>query len=102
MAKPQLVILANKDSDEGMASIATRAEFLRELAGCNTGPEREGEDILYGPGIRLELAPEQDPVTQVLLTIDDEDIGWMTIMRLAKKFDWKLLDPTTGRELVPR
>lgn len=102
MAKTQLVILSNQDSDEGMAEISSRRDFLRDLAACNTGPEREGDDILYGPGIRLELAPEQDPITQVLLTIDDEDIGWMTIMRLAKKFDWKLLDPTTGRELVPR
>ncbi len=102
MAKPQLVILANRDPEEGLAALASREEFIRQLAGSNTAPERAGDDILYGPGIRLELAPEQDPITQVLLTIDDEDIGWMTMMRLAKKFDWKLLDPSTGRELVPR
>ena len=102
MPSKQLVILANSEDASSMPAIATRRELLRDLFNCNTGPQRAGEDTLYGPGIRLELSPGQDPVTQMLLTIDDEDIGWQTIMRLAKKFNWKMLDPITGRELTPR
>lgn len=103
----QLVVLAHKEeggstSGDGLPAIAARSDLVRDLAKCNTTPEREGEDILYGPGVRFELSPGQDPVTQMLLTIDDEDIGWMTIMRMARQFKWKLLDPVSGRELMPR
>jgi hypothetical protein len=80
-----------------MAPLGARAVVVRELLDYNTGPEREGEDILYGPGIRLELSPGQDPLTQLLLTITEEEIAWQVIERLTKRFDWKLLDPATGR-----
>lgn len=104
MGKPQYVILSSEPSnaDGSMAAIAPRADILRTLQAWNTWPEREGEDVLYGPGVRIEMTPGQDPVTQMLLTIDDEDIGWITIMRMASKLGWKLLDPTSGRELSPR
>ena len=60
----------------------------------------DGEDILYGPGIRIELPPGE-PITQMLMTIVEEEIAWQVIMRLAKGLRWKLLDPATGRELNP-
>ena len=112
----QYVILPNDDVDTSDASggsggigggggaslngcISPRSELLDSLAAHNTAPSKPGEDVLYGPGYRIELAPEQDPVTQMLVTIDDEDIGWTVLLRLARKFNWKLLDPMTGREL---
>lgn len=102
MARQQFVILANSTpTPQGaMPVIGKRAEILRGLAGCNTGPETEGDDVLYGPGIRIELPPGQDPVTQMLLTLTEEEIGWLVLMRLAKKFHWKILDPESGRELA--
>lgn len=57
--------------------------------------------MLYGPGIELELPPEQDPVLQMLLTVSDEDIAWSVILRLAREMQWKILDPSNGRELSP-
>lgn len=74
---------------------------MSALANYNTAPQREGEDILYGPGIRLELPPGQKDISQMLLTLVEEEIAWLTIMRLAKTFQWKLLDTATGRELTP-
>ena len=73
--------------------------MLRDLSRFNTAPEREGEDVLYGPGIRLELPPGQDTVNQILLTVTEEEIAWLVIMRLAKTFDWKIVDMNSGREL---
>ncbi len=96
------VVLSSHDAetpDGGMMPIASRKELLTELFDCNTGPERKDDDILYGPGFRLELTPEQDPVTQMLLTITEEEIGWQVLTKLLKQFEWKLLDPNTGREL---
>lgn len=95
------VVLSSHDSDsqEGMIPIASRKELIAELFDCNTGPERQDDDILYGPGFRLELTPGQDPITQMLLTLTEEEIGWQVLTKLLKQFDWKLLDPDTGREL---
>jgi hypothetical protein len=47
------------------------------------------------------LPPEQDPVLQMLLTVSDEDIAWSVILRLAREMQWKILDPSNGRELSP-
>ena len=95
------VVLSSNDADtqDGMIPIASRKDLLSELFDCNTGPERKDEDVLYGPGFRLELTPDQDPVTQMLLTITEEEIGWQVLTKLLRQFEWKLLDPNTGREL---
>jgi len=105
MPAQQIVILSDKEpagSDNGMAEIGRRSDVIRDLERLNTAPEVEGGDILYGPGFQIELAPGQDPVTQMLMTINDQDIAWIAIMDIAKKLEWKLLDPMTGRELRPR
>ena len=95
------VVLSSHDADSqgAMMPIASRKDLLAELFDCNTGPEQKDEDVLYGPGIRLELTPGQDPITQMLLTLTEEEIGWQVLTKLLKQFDWKLLDPNTGREL---
>lgn len=102
MPTSQLVILSRSAGRSGeLAPISSRAELLRQLEVRNTGPERPGDDLLYGPGIEIQLAPGQDPITQMLLTITDEDIAWVVIIRLAKELNWKIFDPYTGRELKP-
>jgi hypothetical protein len=100
----QFVILSRREPAEmgALAPIGSRAEIVGQLAGCNTGPERSDSwDVLYGPGIRIEMTPGQDPITQMLLTVTEDEIGWKVLPRLVKEFQWKLLDPSTGRELNP-
>jgi hypothetical protein len=97
----QFVILSpDESSDNGLAPMGSRADVVDQLGRYNTAPQCAGEDILYGPGIRIELPPGE-PVTQMLMTIVEEEIAWQVIMRLARALRWRLLDPTTGRELVP-
>ena len=97
----QLVILSRDEpTGDGLASLGSRDEIIHQLSPYNTAPEGDGEDILYGPGIRIELPPGE-PITQMLMTIVEEEIAWQVIMRLAKGLRWKLLDPATGRELNP-
>ncbi len=97
----QLVILSRDETTgDDLAALGTRAEIIDSLAVHNTAPETEGDDVLHGPGIRIELPPGE-PVTQMLMTIVEEEIAWQVIMRLAKTMQWKLLDPATGREFSP-
>jgi len=100
----QLVIHSrNAAPDGGMGSLGTRRAIVERLAGLNTAPETPGGDVLYGPGILIELPIDDDddraPITQMMLTIVEEEIAWLVIMKLARELDWKLLDPMSGREL---
>ncbi len=95
----ELVILARRSGEEnGPTPIAARARILEQLEALNTSPEVRDGDVLYGPGIRIDLPPGQDPISQMLLTVVDDDIAWSVIRRLLKTFPWRLLDPITGME----
>ena len=98
----QFVIQARTEGSDGhRVPLGSRSEIIESLALCNTIAEIEGGDDLWGPGIRIELPPETDPVTQMLLVIVEDEIAWLPIVRLAKKFDWSVMDIETGRELQP-
>jgi hypothetical protein len=102
MSRRQFVILSRQPSADGvLAPIGSRERIVDDLAHCNTAPESPGADLLYGPGVEFELPPGQDPVRQMLLHISDDDIAWVVIMRVAREFGWKILDPQTGREFQP-
>ena len=89
-----------KDSTE-RTSLGTRETILSSLAEYNTMPEKEGDDMLWGPGIRIELPPTEGDVHQMLLHIVEEEIAWFPIVRLARQFNWSVTDIETGRELQP-
>jgi hypothetical protein len=101
----QYVILSKHEpspssSSNGLPPLGGRRQIISDLSRYNTAPEsKEDDSTLYGPGIRLELPPGQDPVTQMLLTVVEEEIAWLVILRLAKAFNWKIVDMGTGREL---
>jgi len=103
----QFVILSKQPAGgNGLPPIGSRSQLIKELSQYNTAPERDGDtEVLYGPGIRLEFPPatgsgrNADDVSQLLLTVTEEEIAWLVIMRLAKDFDWKIVDTSSGREL---
>ncbi len=102
MPSRQFVIVSREQSSNGeMAPIGSRQEIVQKLREFNTGPDHENGETLYGPGICIDLPPDQDPVTQMLLYLNEEEIAWPVIMRLGKAMHWKLLDMATGRELAP-
>lgn len=99
MSRRHFVILSRLPAADGVLQpLGSRAEVLAGLAHCNTGPDVPGGDTLYGPGIELELPPGEDPIRQVLMTVSDDDIAWIMIMRIVREFGWKILDPQSGRE----
>ena len=81
--------------------LGTRSEIVKSLAGFNTMPEIEGDDVLWGPGIRIELPPSEGDIQQMLLHIVEDEIAWFPIVRLAIQFNWCVTDLETGRELEP-
>lgn len=100
MSSRQIVILSPEESSSGgLPPIGSRREIVDSLAGYNTSPERDGDSILWGPGFRIEM-PEDDPVTQMLLTVTEDEIWFDPVVRIARAMKWKLYNPTTGQELV--
>ena len=94
------VEMHREDPDsEDLKSLGTRAELRAALLSFNTCAETEDvmEDELYGPGIRITLPPydpadESGPVTQFSLSEDDTDISKGVLLRIARNFDWNLID----------
>jgi hypothetical protein len=101
MSKQYVIQARTQGSDGQRVPLGSRSEIIESLARCNTIAEVEGGDDLWGPGIRIELPPNTDPVAQMLLVIVEEEIAWMPIEKLAKKFDWSVMDIDTGREYQP-
>lgn len=100
MPAKQFVILSRGHATgNGMAPLGERKTLVGALSHCNIAPECDGGDVLHGPGICIELPPDQDPVSQMLLSIVEEEIAWPVVVRLARQFEWKVLDMETGREL---
>lgn len=100
MSKQFVIQSRTAGQDGNRVPLGTRSEIVESLARFNTLAEVEGGDILWGPGIRIEL-PMEDVIQQMLLYIVEEEIAWLPIVRLAKQFDWSVTDIETGRELQP-
>lgn len=84
-----------------LVPMGTLAEVVRELAAFNTGPDGSAESngLLYGPGLAVQLplsAPEA-PVTQLDISITEEDTAWPVLIRMCRRLGWKMMDPATGR-----
>ena len=100
VASQQFVILGRSASvGAEPAPIGTRREVLEALRRLNTMVERNGSDeLLYGPGICIQIPPGADPVTQMLISVTEEEIAWHVIRRLVRTLGCRLCDPLTGRE----
>lgn len=99
----QFVISARERPADGtLLPIMGRAQLLDALAQRNTHPETPSGLRLYGPGVTIDLPEEGDP-TQLLMTIDDEDIAWVYIGRLTRALPIRILNLETNQELgAPR
>lgn len=101
MSKQFVIQSRTAGTDGQRVPLGTRDEIVQSLSRFNTLAEIEGGDTLWGPGIRIELPPDENLVHQMLLSIVEEEIAWLPIVRLAKQFDWSVMDIETGRELQP-
>jgi len=101
MSKHYVIQARVEEDSTERKSLGTREYILSSLASYNTMPEKEGDDMLWGPGIRIELPPTEGDVQQMLLHFVEETLAWNVMLRLARQFNWSVTDIETGRELKP-
>ncbi len=96
----------------GLVPLGSRTEVVAFFRTMNTAVERDGTDILYGPGIRVELPPMQDPVMQLTITVTEDELfhilffgtaneprGRLLRATLAK--GWRFFDPVRSEYVPP-
>jgi hypothetical protein len=95
------------DADEGLPALGTVREVIDALARYNTGPDGGvpknglGAIMMHGPGMVMEMAPNEGEVKQVMVTMTDDDFAFPVLMRLCREQRWTMLDPETGRRFGP-
>lgn len=90
-------------------------EVRTALGQCNISPdgsgqygygERLGTGVLHGPGMVMEVPLMEDPssnrgagpeISQVLVSVTDEDFAFPVLIRLCKLNGWRMMDPESGR-----
>jgi len=101
--KRQLVLTKSaKTARTGeLPSMGARREVIAALARFNTAPDgatrNTGMDVLYGPGMILEIPATNDEVAQAMVTVTDEDIALPVLLRLCKTLGYAMVDLESGR-----
>jgi hypothetical protein len=91
------------DGDSSMEPLGTLVEFQELLRPYNTavdGGERSpstGTQLLYGPGLMIEVPTSTEQVSQAIITVLDEEIAWPVLMRLCGDLHWAMMDMESGR-----
>lgn len=119
VAKKRTLILIRSappgESAGGLLPLGALRDVRAALGQCNIAPdgsgphgygERMGTGVLFGPGMVLEVPLVDDPagnrgagpeISQVLVSVTDEDFAFPVLMRLCKLHGWKMMDPDSGR-----
>ncbi len=104
MPSRQIVLMKAQTApgDAALAPLGTRQEVIAALARFNTAPDGSppraaGTEVLWGPGITVEIPTGLDPVSQAIVTMHDDDIAWPILQRLCKALGWRMVDLETGR-----
>lgn len=87
------------DHDQAMIPIGSRREIYKSLEDYNTFPDREGGEFLYGPGLTIQIPANDGEVTQMLVSLADEETAWPVLDRIRNAMGWNLMDPDSGRVL---
>jgi hypothetical protein len=82
-----------------LGSLASVFEQFRDFnTGLDGSPDRgTGVRLLHGPGFVVEIPTSLDPVSQAMVTINDEDIALPVLFRLCRFLNWRLTDLETNR-----
>jgi hypothetical protein len=95
-------VLLGPEGPGAAAPLGTLREVRERLANFNTSTDGApgkgmGTEILYGPGMVVELPTSIEPVAQAIATVSDEEIAWPVLMRICKTLRWRLMDMESGR-----
>jgi len=98
----QVVLIGPETKGGGAAPLGPIKELRATLANFNTGtdgapPSNTGTELLYGPGMVIEVPTSQAIVNQAIANLSDEELAWPVLTRLCKALNWKMMDIETGR-----
>lgn len=83
-----------------LGSFAEVAELLSNFNIAHDGSTAaEAFGVLHGPGfvVQLPMVGPKDPVSQVIVSMSEEDIAWPVLIRVCRALGWKMMDPQSGR-----
>lgn len=105
-----LVKILRTDEDEGDAPsilnsipLGTQQQVIDALSVFNTAPDGskdpESFGVMHGPGFiaQLPMTGPKDPVSQIAISIQEEEIAWPVLSRVCKRLNWMMMDPGSGR-----
>lgn len=97
----QLVLLSPGDGG-AMKPLGKPREVRAALADFNTGPDggpgkNMGTEMLYGPGMVVEIPATDGEVTQAIVNVSDEETAWPVLSRMCKSLGWKMMDVESGQ-----
>ena len=110
MAQKRQIVLIRPDrdhSDGSMPPLGSLQSVQETLGAVNTacdgsdGSAETGIIVMHGPGFVVEIASGIDPVSQAMVTLDDEDTAWPVLMLLCTRAKWAMMDLETGRTFGP-
>jgi hypothetical protein len=94
------------DSREaGAKPLGRIRDIERELGRFNTagdGSPHAGQPTirLHGPGMVVELSTANDPATQAMVSVNDEQMAWPVLERMCRGLHYRLMDPESGRVMA--
>jgi hypothetical protein len=83
--------------------LGTQQQVIDALSVFNTAPDGskdpESFGVMHGPGFiaQLPMTGPKDPVSQIAVSIQEEEIAWPVLSRVCKRLNWMMMDPTSGR-----
>ena len=93
-------------ADEGgLPPLGTLKQVEQTLARFNTAPDGAlgkasmGLLTMYGPGMIVEIPTGNDEISQLMVTMTDDDFAFPVLMRLCREQKWTLMAPETGQRL---
>ena len=104
-----LLVKVLKTEDEDVPSILNAValgpykKVESDLGRFNTYPDGsrnvDSFGVLYGPGFMLQMpmVGPNDPVSQVIVTMQEEDVAWPVLLRICKHLGWRMMDQQSGR-----
>jgi len=92
LQKPRL-----KAEGGGLLPLGTRREVIDFFRSFNTAPERDGADMLHGPGIRVELPLTADAVMQLPVHVTEDELFHILFFGTASEPRGRLLRETLAR-----
>jgi hypothetical protein len=108
-SKRRLFVLIGAPTGEaresGAKPLGRIKDVERSLARFNTsgdGTPVSGQPTmrLHGPGMVVEMALANDPATQAMISVNDEQMAWPVLERMCKATGFRLMDPDSGRVMA--